>query len=117
MPYDSFLMKKLLKSGICGSMISTLMHCLLQKSQYLRLLFNKHYMNSNHVTPKRMKKKKRNKNAACETQTWVQWIQTYTIYILRDLFKWSVKTVTIDSYYNISQLKICRNKHYCSGFF
>ena len=56
-------MKKLLKSGICGSMNSTLMHCLLQKSQHLRLLFNKQYMNSNHVSPKRVKKKKKNKNA------------------------------------------------------
>ena len=72
-------MKKLLKSGICGSMNSTLMHYLLQKSQHLRLLFNEQYMNSNCVTPKRVKKKKKwNKNAACETQTWVQWIQTYT---------------------------------------
>ena len=26
----------------------------------------------------RKKKKKRNKNPACKTQTWVQWIQTYT---------------------------------------
>ena len=55
------------------------MHYLLQKSQHLRLLFNKQYMNSNRVTPKRVKKKKKkNKNAACETQTWVQCIQTYT---------------------------------------
>ena len=74
-------MKKLLKSGICGSMNSTLIHCLLQKSQHLLLLFNEQYINSNHITPKRVKKKKKekkNKNAACETQTWVKWIQTYT---------------------------------------
>ena len=71
-------MKKLLKSGIYGSMNSILMHSLQQKSQHLRLLFNEQYMNSNRVTPKRVKKKKKNKNAACETQTWVQWIQTYT---------------------------------------
>ena len=79
-------MKKLLKSGICGSINSTLMHCLLQKSQYLQLLFNEQYMNSNRITPKCMKKKKknkRNKNAAYETQTWVQQIQTYTIYSLK----------------------------------
>ena len=119
-------MKKLLKSGICGSMNSTQMHCLLQKSQHLRLLFNEQYMNSNckcwlfrskqwtvhwctvycgkvnicgycsmnstwtsqhlrllfneqymnsnRVTPKRVKKKKK----GTKTQTWVQWIQTYT---------------------------------------
>ena len=54
-------MKKLLKSGICGSINSTLMHCLLRKSQHLRLLFNEQYMNSNRVTPKRVKKKKRTK--------------------------------------------------------
>ena len=61
MPWDSFLMKKLLKSEICGSMNSTLMHCLLQKSQHLRLLFNEQYMNSNRVTPKRVGKKKKKK--------------------------------------------------------
>ena len=56
-------MKKLLKSGICGSINSTLMYCLLQKSQHLRLLFIKQYINSNHVSPKRVKKKKKmNKN-------------------------------------------------------
>ena len=52
-------MKKLLKSGIYGSINSTLMHCLLQKSQHLWLLFNEQYMNSNRVTPKRVKKKKK----------------------------------------------------------
>ena len=39
-----------------------MMHCLRQKSQHLRLLFIEQYMNSNHVLPKRVKKKK-NKNA------------------------------------------------------
>ena len=52
-------MKKLLKSEICGSINSTLMHYLLWKSQHLRLLFNKQYMNSNRVTPKCVKKKKK----------------------------------------------------------
>ena len=61
MPWDPFLMKKLLKSGICGSMNSTLIHCLLQKSQHLLLLFNEQYINSNHITPKRVKKKKKKK--------------------------------------------------------
>ena len=59
MPWDPFLMKKLLKSEIYGSINSTLMHCLLQKSQHLRLLFNEQYMNSNRVSPKRVKKKKK----------------------------------------------------------
>ena len=54
-------MKKLLKSGICGYINSTLMHCLRQKSQHLWLLFNEQYMNSNHVSPKRVKKKKKKK--------------------------------------------------------
>ena len=41
-----------------------MMHCLLQKSQHLWLLFIEQYMNSNRVLPKRVKKKKkRNKNA------------------------------------------------------
>ena len=35
-----------------------MMHCLLQKSQHLRLLFIEQYMNSNRVLPKRVKKKK-----------------------------------------------------------
>ena len=37
------------------------MHCLQQKSQHLRLLFIKQYMNSNRVWPKRVKKKKKKK--------------------------------------------------------
>ena len=80
MPWDPFLMKKLLKSGICGFMNSTLMHCLLQKSQHLQLLFNEQYMNSNHVSPKRViKKKKKNKNAKRRRGFKTQmWIQTYT---------------------------------------
>ena len=45
-----------------------MMHCLLQKSQHLRLLFIEQYMNSNHVLPKRVKKKKTKR----KTQTWVQ---------------------------------------------
>ena len=47
-----------------------MMHCLLQKSQHLRLLFIKQYMNSNHVSPKRMKKKK--KEQKLKTQTCIQ---------------------------------------------
>ena len=38
-----------------------MMHCLLQKSQHLRLLFIEQYMNSNRVLPKCVKKKKKKK--------------------------------------------------------
>ena len=61
MPCDSFLIKKLMKNGICGFINSAQVHCLLWKSQHLRLLFNEQYMNSNRVTPKRVKKKKEQK--------------------------------------------------------
>ena len=39
-----------------------MMHYLLQKSQYLRLLFIEQYINSNRVLTKRVKKKKKKKN-------------------------------------------------------
>ena len=52
-------MKKLLKSGICGSVNSARMHCSQQKSQHLRLLFNEQCMNSSRITPKRVKKKEK----------------------------------------------------------
>ena len=52
-------MKKLLKSGICGSMNSAQMHCSLWKSQHWRLLFNEQCINSSHVTPICMEKKKK----------------------------------------------------------
>ena len=52
------------------------LHCSRQKSQHLRLLFNEHYMNSNRVSPKRVKKKKKKiKNAKrrrVKTQTCIQ---------------------------------------------
>ena len=38
-----------------------MIHCLLQKSQHLRLLFIEQYMNSNRVSPQRVKKKKKSK--------------------------------------------------------
>ena len=46
-----------------------MMHCLLQKSQHLRLLFIEQYMNSNRVLPKRVKKKKKKKEQKRKTQT------------------------------------------------
>ena len=48
-----------------------MMHYLLQKSQHLRLLFIEQYMNSNRVSPKRVKKKKK-KNQKRKTQTCIQ---------------------------------------------
>ena len=36
-----------------------MMHCLLQKSQHLRLLFIEQCMNSNRILPKQVKKKKK----------------------------------------------------------
>ena len=57
-----------------------MMHCLLQKSQHLRLLFIEQYMNSNRVLPKRVKKKKK-KKAKCRRGS-KTWIQTYTHYLL-----------------------------------
>ena len=50
-------MKKLLKSGICGSVNSARMHSSPWKSQPLRLLFNEQCMNSRHITPKTREKK------------------------------------------------------------
>ena len=52
-------MKKLLKSGICGSVNSARMHYSLWKSQHLRLLFNEHCMNSSRITPETHEKKKK----------------------------------------------------------
>ena len=40
------------------------MYCLLWKSQHLWLLFNKQYLNSSRITPKRVKTKKR------KNETW-----------------------------------------------
>ena len=59
-------MKKLLNLWVHEQYI---MHCLRQKSQHLRLLFIKQYMNSNHVLPKRVKKIKIKKKTR-KTKTW-----------------------------------------------
>ena len=60
-----------------------MIHCLLQKSQHLQLLFIEQYMNNNRVLPKRVKKKKKktkqNKNAK-RRRGFKTWIQTYTEY-------------------------------------
>ena len=56
---DPFVMKKLLKSEIFGSVNSTLIHCSLWKSQHLLLLFNEQCTNNSRITPKRVKTKKK----------------------------------------------------------
>ena len=55
-------MKKWLKSGICGFINSARMHCSPWKSQPLQLLFNKQCINNSRTTPKRVKKKKKERN-------------------------------------------------------
>ena len=92
MPWDPFLMKKLLKSEICGSINSILMHRLLRKSQHLRLLFNKQYMNSNHVTLEHVKKKKRTKEQ--KRSLWnaeVGSVDPNIHYILKPRFKFQIE--------------------------
>ena len=64
-PWDPFLMKKLLKSGICRSINSTQIYCLPWKSQQIW------------AEPKKKKRKPHNKN----TNTIIIWIQTGTIYV------------------------------------
>ena len=59
---DPFVMKKLLKSRIFGSVNSTLIHCSLWKSQHLLLLYNEQCMNNSCITPKRVKIKKNVRN-------------------------------------------------------
>ena len=59
-----------------------IMYCLRQKSQYLRLLFIKQYMNSNRVLPKRVKKNKKQKKQKCKTQTWIQNVNPNIQYLM-----------------------------------
>ena len=66
---DLFVMKKLLKSGICKSVNSAQMHYSRWKSQHLRLLFNEQCINSSRITPKRVKTKpKKKKNETCSNK-------------------------------------------------
>ena len=63
-----------------------MMHCLLQKSQHLRLLFIEQYMNSNHVLPKRVKKKKNKR----KTQTWKENAYPNIRLVMVYPFNWSI---------------------------
>ena len=71
--WDPFLMKKLIKNEICGSVNSVYVHCSLQKVNICGYCS----LNSNRNTPKRVKtlkkKKKKNKKKqkrSLKTQTW-----------------------------------------------
>ena len=55
--WDPFLMKKLIKNEICGSINSAYMHCSLQKVNICGYCS----LNSNRNTPKRVKTKKKTK--------------------------------------------------------
>ena len=57
MLWDPFLMKKLIKNEICGSVNSAYMHCSLQKVNICGYCS----LNSNRNTPKRVKTKKKKK--------------------------------------------------------
>ena len=75
--WDPFLMKKLIKNEICGSMNSVYVHCSLQKVNICGYCS----LNSNRNTPKRVKtqkkKKKKEQNAAWKRRLG---IQTHTKY-------------------------------------
>ena len=47
-----------------------IMYCLRLKSQHLRLLFIEQYMNSNRISPKRVKKKKKKKKKNAKRKRW-----------------------------------------------
>ena len=64
--WDPFLMKKLIKNEICGSVNSVYVHCSLQKVNICGYCS----LNSNRNTPKRVKKKKKRTKRSLETQTW-----------------------------------------------
>ena len=68
--WDPFLMKKLIKNEIYGSMNSEYMHCSLQKVNICGYCS----LNNNRNTPKRVRKKKEKEKKgtkrSLETQTW-----------------------------------------------
>ena len=69
--WDPFLMKKLIKNEICGSVNSAYVHCSLQKVNICGYCS----LNSNCSTPKREKKKKKKKkkqNAAWKRRLGIQ---------------------------------------------
>ena len=76
---DPFLMKKLIKNEICGSVNSAYMHCSLQKVNICGYCS----LNSNRNTPKRVKKKKKKKKKKRTKRSWKRrrGIQTVPLYL------------------------------------
>ena len=69
MPWNPFLMKKLIKNEICGSMNSARMYCSRKNGQKLRLLFMyRTWTVAASGEKTREKKKKKKENAETETQ-------------------------------------------------
>ena len=66
--WDPFLMKKLIKNEIFGSVNSAYMHCSPQKVNICGYCS----LNSNHNTPKRVKKKKKEHNATWKRRLGIQ---------------------------------------------
>ena len=66
MPWDPFLMKKLIKNEICGSVNSAYMHCSLKKVNICGYCS----LNSSRTPPKTRENKKKKKKKNKKTQTW-----------------------------------------------
>ena len=83
MLWDPFLMKKLIKNEICGSVNSAYMHCSLQKvTAKSTFAVTVHWTVTSKLQhawkPKKKKKKKKEQNA---TQRELSWIQTHTYWV------------------------------------
>ena len=74
--WDPFLMKKLIKNEICGSVNSAYVHCLRQKVNICGYCL----LNSNRNTPRRVKTKKKRKRKKEQNAAWKRrlGIQTHT---------------------------------------
>ena len=74
--WDPFLMKKLIKNEICGSMNSAYMHCSRQKVNICGYCS----LNSNRNTPKRVKTKTKKQKKKKQNAAWKRrlGIQTHT---------------------------------------
>ena len=85
-PWDPFLMKKLLKSVICGSVNSARIYCSLWKVNICGYC----PMNSNRITPKcvktKKKKKKRTKTQLQKRNAALSGNQTHTYYLWEPYF-------------------------------
>ena len=64
--WDPFLMKKLIKNEICGSVNSAYVHCLRQKVNICGYCS----LNSNRNTPRRVKTKKKRKRKKEQNAAW-----------------------------------------------